>query len=275
MFIRYGVIVVVVLLGAVGCADSGDSVAESEGTPARLVYAFDGDSMEVDIDGRSQEVRLLGINAPEGDECFGDEARDALINLIADRDLVLVADAADDTDQYGRLLRYVYVDGENLNRTMIAEGHSVTLQGDHRYNDGFVEIGDMASDAGTGMWATDACGPPPPLGAMITAVEHNPPGPDDERLNDEYVEISNEGTKPLNLADWTLRDESSRNRYVFNGLNLKPGMSVTVRTGCGEDHSDTLYWCSEQAVWSNDGDTAILQDHHGSVVDRWMYTRSP
>ena len=79
----------------------------------------------------------------------------------------------------------------------------------------------------------------------------------------------------MNLADWTLRDESSRNRYVFIGLNLKPGMSVTVRTGCGEDHFDTLYWCSEQAVWSNDGDTAILQDHHGSVVDRWVYTRSP
>ncbi|MFV9671867.1 MAG: lamin tail domain-containing protein [Acidimicrobiia bacterium] len=270
-----GLIVIALVLLASACADSGVSTVDPGGTAARLVYAFDGDSMEVDIDGRSEEVRLLGINAPEGDECFGDEARNALINLIADRDLILVADAADDTDQYGRLLRYVYVDGENVNRTMLAEGHAVTLQGDHRYNGEFVEIGDMAADAGSGMWAPDACGPPPPLGAMITVVDHDPPGPDDERLNDEYVEISNEGTKPVNIAAWTLRDESSRNRYVFDGLDLKPGMSVTVRTGCGEDRPDAVFWCSEQSVWSNGGDTVILQDRHGNVVDRWTYTRSP
>ncbi len=273
MFIRFVVVVVVVVLGAAGCAGSGVSTFDSDGTSGRLVYAFDGDSMEVDIDGRREEVRLLGINAPEWGECFGDEARGALTSLIADRDLILVEDTADDTDQYGRLLRYVYVDGKIINGTMLAEGHAVTLQGDHRYNDGFVEIGDVAADAGSGMWAPDACGPPPPLGATITVVEHDPPGSDDERLDDEYVEISNEGAKPLNLADWMLRDESSRNRYVFTDLNLIPGVSVTVRTGCGEDRADTVYWCSERSIWSNGGDTVILQDRHGNVVDRWMYTR--
>lgn len=267
-----GLVVVALVLLASSCADSGVSRADPEGGSVRLVYAFDGDSMEVDIDGEIEEVRLLGINAPEGDECFGDEARRALVDLLDGRDLVLLEDSTDDTDRFGRLLRFVYVDGENVNGLMLADGHAVTLQGDHRYNGEFVEIGSLAADIGLGMWAPDACGPPPPPGGTIIAIEHDPPGPDDDRLNDEYVTISNEGTKPLNLAGWTLRDESSQNRYVFSDLNLKPAMSVTVRSGCGDDHDDAVYWCSERSIWSNGGDTVILQDRHGNVVDRWTYT---
>jgi len=270
-----GLIVVVLVLLASACADSGGSSAGPEEASVRLVYVFDGDSIELDISGRTEEVRLLGINAAEGDKCFGDEARDALIGLLDGRDLVLVEDPADDIDSYDRLLRYVYVDGENVNGRMLAGGYAVTLQGDHRYNDEFIEIGNLAAAAMLGMWVPNACGPAPPAGATITEVEHDPPGPDDERLNDEYITISNEGTKQLNLAAWTLRDESSQNRYVFNGLNLKPGMSVTVRTGCGEDRHGTVYWCSERSIWSNGGDTVILQDRHGNVADRWTYTRSP
>ena len=264
-------IALVVVLATAACTDSGASTDGPKGTAATVVYVFDGDSMEVDVDGRTEEVRLLGINAPEGDECFGDEARGALIDLIAERDLVLAKGSGDDIDQYGRLLRYVYVDDESVNGRMLAEGNAVTLQGDHRYNDEFVEIGNLAAGAMFGMWAPDACGPAPPPGATITSVEHDPPGPDDAHLNDEYVTISNEATKPLNLAGWTLRDESSRNRYSFRGLNLNPGQNVTVRTGCGEDRNDTVYWCSERSIWSNDGDTVILQDRHGNVADRWTY----
>ncbi len=265
------VVTVVAVLIMVACTDTAAPATEPEGTSASLSYAFDGDSMEVDIDGRTEEVRLLGINAPEGDECFGGEARDTLIGMIADQDLVLVEGPGDDTDRYGRLLRYVYVDGENVNGRMLAEGRAVTLQGDHRHNDEFVEIGNLAAEAMLGMWAADACGPAPQLGAKIVEFKYDPPGPDDERLIDEYLTIANSGTKPLNLAGWIVRDESSQNRYVFKGLSLKSGQSVTVRTGCGEDRSDTVFWCSEQSIWSNDGDTAILQDRHGNVVDRWTY----
>ena len=271
--------VITLVLVASACAEPtvhGTALSErpaAEGTVGRLVHAFDGDSMEVDIGGTVEEVRLVGINAPEGDECFGDRALDALIGLTADHDLVLVKRSGDDVDQYGRLLRYVYVDDESVNGRMLADGGAVALQGDHRYNDKFVEIGNLAAETMLGMWAPDACGPTPPPGATISDVEHDPLGPDDEHLNDEYVTITNDGVKPVNLAGWTLRDESSRNRYSFKGSNLKPGEYVTVRTGCGEDRSDTVYWCSERSVWSNDGDTAILQDRHGNVADRWTYAR--
>ena len=291
--IRTGAVALALVLAATACGDASESTAptttpastlvttssspspsaaEPEGTQATLQYVFDGDSIEVDLDGRTEEVRLVGINAPEGDECFGDESREALIGLLGEGDLVLVAGSDDDTDRYGRLLRYVYVDGDNTNGRTLANGNAVALQSGHDYNAAFVEIGDLAAAAGYGLWAPDACGPAAPAGATIAAVLYNPPGPDDEVLNSEYVTIANEGQATLDLTGWTLRDESSQNRYVFNDVRLGPGDHVAVRTGCGQDRDDSVFWCADRSVWSNSGDTAILQDRHGNVVDRWTYS---
>jgi endonuclease YncB( thermonuclease family) len=277
---RIVAMVVSLVLATTACTASVESpespnveptVASPAGTAVVLSRVVDGDSIEVEADGRTVDVRLIGINAPEGGECFGDRSRTALMASLDASSLVLVEGADADTDQYGRLLRYVYVDGENVNGRMLADGNAVTLQGDHRYNESFVEIGDLAAAGGYGMWAPDACGTPPPAGATIVGVEHDPPGPDDERLNDESVTIGNEGTTTIALVDWTLRDESSQNRYVFDDLALAPGDRVAVRTGCGSDIAGTVHWCANRSVWSNGGDTVILQDSNGNVVDRWMY----
>jgi len=249
-------------------------VASPAGTAAVLSRVVDGDSIEVEADGRSVDVRLIGINAPEGAECFGDRSRTALMAALDASSLVLVEGADSDTDQYGRLLRYVYVDGESVNGRMLADGNAVALQGDHRYNESFVEIGDLAAAGQHGMWAPDACGTPPPAGATIVGVEHDPPGPDDDRLNDESVTIGNEGTTTIALADWTLRDESSQNRYVFGDVAIAPSGRLDVRTGCGSDIAGTVHWCASRSVWSNGGDTVILQDPNGNVADRWMYRGS-
>ena len=286
--IRIGLASLSLLLAASACADAAEppnqalieptapassSTPPPAGTEATLQYVFDGDSIEVDVDGRTEEVRLIGINAPEGDECFGDESREALIGLLGEGALILVSGSDNDSDRYGRLLRYVYVDGDNTNGRTLAGGNAVALQGDHDYNTAFVEIGDIAASAGHGMWAPDACGPVAPSGASIVDVLYDPPGPDDEVLNSEYVTIANEGAATLDLDGWTLRDESSQNRYVFADVVLEPETSIKVRTGCGQDGSDSVFWCAARSVWSNNGDTAILQDRNGNVVDRWMYTR--
>ena len=106
----------------------------------------------------------------------------------------------------------------------------------------------------------------------IAEVQHNPPGPDDENLNDESVTIANEGEDAIDLAGWTLRDESSRNRYVFGAVTLAPGDGVTIKTGCGIEEPGTLYWCSDRPIWSNSGDTVMLLDTHGNVAD-WLTYR--
>ena len=45
---------------------------------------FDGDSFLAIVDGGEEEVRLIGINAPERGECLADDARQALVELAAD-----------------------------------------------------------------------------------------------------------------------------------------------------------------------------------------------
>lgn len=266
-----------IVMCAAACSPSSDPAdVDEEGpapnrTEAMVTYVFDGDSIEVEIEGRKEEIRMIGINAPEGDECFGERARDALMTYLNGGVVDLAGGSDVDVDQYGRLLRYVYVDAENINGQMLADGNAVTLQGDHRYNDEFVEMGDLAAAAGYGLWAPDACGPPPVPGMSIVEVQYNPLGPDDEHLNDESVTIANEGEDAIDLTGWTLRDESSQNRYVFGAVTLAPVDGVTIKTGCGTEAPGTLSWCSDRPIWSNSGDTVMLLDTHGNVADRWAY----
>ncbi|NNC76176.1 MAG: thermonuclease family protein, partial [Acidimicrobiia bacterium] len=94
------------------------------GETATIVRVLDGDSLEAEVDGNDVEVRLLGINTPEGWECHGDAAKEAFVGLLADTEVTLVADPAVDQDQFDRLLRYVYLDGTNLNAEMVRRGHA-------------------------------------------------------------------------------------------------------------------------------------------------------
>lgn len=235
------------------------------GDPVTTTFIFDGDSFGVDLGELTDEVRLLGINAPEEDECFGDEARAALGAMIEGRDIYLDTNPVLERDQFGRLLVYAYVDGRNVNEAMLTEGHAVAVRGDHELNDPFVDAMENAAGKELGMWSPNACGPRTRRDIAIAWVEYNPPGPDDEALNDEYVEIINEGSIVVDLTGWTLRDESTQNRYVLDH-QLPAGARVTVRSGCGADRREDVFWCSEQPVWSNGGDTAILQDEHGNVL---------
>jgi micrococcal nuclease len=275
--VRTGLVFLLIVVCVSACSRSPEPQTVDEptsvpdGTTATLTAVIDGDSVEVEVEGRTEQIRLIGINAPEGDECFGERARDALVAHLDGEDIDLVDGSDVDTDQYGRLLRYIYVGGENINERMVAEGNALTLQGNHRFNEAFVEIGNLAAASGNGMWAPDACGPRPAPVMRIVEVEYNPPGPDEDRLNDESITITNEGDNGINLTGWTLRDESSQNRYVFGDIVLPPGGSVTVRTGCGTDGPGTAHWCSDRPIWYNTGDTVMLQDEHGNMADRWTY----
>ena len=86
------------------------------GVEAKTVRAIDGDTLVVEINGKKEKVRLLGIDAPEfskskkGDqECGGELARGAMRQLVKRSPTVTVSKdpTQDERDQYGRLLAYV------------------------------------------------------------------------------------------------------------------------------------------------------------------------
>ena len=120
---------------------------------------------------------------------------------------------------------------------------------------------------GVGLWAETACRATTPRPAVAVAITSpNPPGPDDEALDSEFVTVTNRGDIDLELDGWILRDESTTNRYRFPpGAQLRAGESVDIITGC-EATDGALAWCSERSVWSNGGDSAFLLDSFGRIV---------
>lgn len=79
---------------------------------ATVASVTDGDTIWVVIDGAEYPVRYIGIDTPEvhgGVEWMGREASQANAELVSGRQVVLEKDVSE-TDRYGRLLRYVWVD---------------------------------------------------------------------------------------------------------------------------------------------------------------------
>ena len=71
---------------------------------------IDGDTFEMSDD---TIIRLLCVDAPERGENGYSEAKDFLSNMILDKEVRLEKDISD-KDEYGRLLRYVYVNISNI-----------------------------------------------------------------------------------------------------------------------------------------------------------------
>lgn len=242
--------------------------AESDG--AVVVDVVDGDTIEVELGGGRETVRLIGINAPERGECLATDAARRLEDLVAGQEVDLVADESD-RDQYGRLLRYVEVDGADAGAELVRAGFALARRypPDTDRADEYEALQEDAEDAGAGMWGADACGEGA-TGAQVAIgeIRFDADGDDNENLNDEWVRITNDGESTVDLTGWVLKDTSATHRYPFpRGFVLEAGASVTVRTGCGTDTATDLHWCvGGSAVWNNSGDTAFLLDPAGNIV---------
>ena len=97
---------------------------------------------------------------------------------------------------------------------------------------------------------------------QIVKVYYDSPGKDtrsNASRNAEYVWLKNTTAKTIQLEEWTLRDKSGH-EYEFGRFLLKPGKTVTVRTGNGSDGTSTVYWGSGNYVWNNSpgGDVASV-----------------
>lgn len=270
----YRTILLALALAGAACSptasptDAGDVTATSPpGEAVALRRVLDGDSLQVERpDGSVTEVRLLGINAPEADECHGDAARDSLRSLLDDTGLTLVT-GDDEVDQFGRLLRYVYADGVNVNLELAAGGDALALQSGHELEGAFVDSAGSAAAADLGLWSTRACGSAEIPRIEIADYEYDPPGRDAANANGEYVEIRNNEDTVVELSGWIVRDESSQHRFAFpGGAKLDPGGSVVVRSGCGTPSATEFFWCATDPVWSNGGDTVIVQLPDGTIV---------
>lgn len=92
----------------------------------RVIRVVDGDSFETK-DGR--RIRLLGLDAPEIDNCMGFQAKEALEIMIEGKVVRLKDQVRDD---YGRNLANVFVASTFVNKEMIKRGLGKYNSGDNK-----------------------------------------------------------------------------------------------------------------------------------------------
>ena len=133
----------------------------------KVVKVIDGDTIVVDISGKKETLRLIGIDAPEiggnssKNKCFGKEAEEFAKNILSDASIELEEDESqNDRDKYGRLLRYIILkDGSNFNKTLIREGlaKEYTYKTPYKYQKEFKNAETEARKAKKGLWSDNTC----------------------------------------------------------------------------------------------------------------------
>jgi hypothetical protein len=165
----------------------------------------DGDTVDVST---GETVRLIGIDTPESGACGYREATVRLVALVGGQAVTLEAGARDDIDKYGRILRYVIVNGVDAGGVLVAEGLAVP-----RYNstDGYgghtreaeyaaeARLSSVCTPATTEAPATTVAATPKPTTAKTTVPKTIAPAAGDYYANCSAARAA--GAAPLHRGD--------------------------------------------------------------------------
>ena len=235
--------------------------------PGRVERVSDGDSGVVTTEDSDVEVRLMGVNAPEQDECHYQESREHLAGLIEGASVGLEVIS---TDQFDRTLAYVWLNDLLVNEDLVSGGFAIATtppeDGDP-HGESLIAAEEDAFRAGLGLWSPTACGSAVSL--PETTIDSggsvfDPSGPDDEVLDEEWVSLTS--TETVDAGGWTIRDESSQHR-----CRLAPGTLLPEGDGLIVTSADECWDPGNSSVWNNGGDMILVLDDSGTVVARHRY----
>jgi micrococcal nuclease len=132
----------------------------STNSTVKVISVIDGDTIVIE---GGQKVRYIGINTPEflydksghktGDQCFAKEATEENKKLVEGKTVKLQKDSSE-KDKYGRLLRYVYVDNNFVNESLIKNGYArlMTIKPDTDHSLQFKTDQENAKENNLGLW---------------------------------------------------------------------------------------------------------------------------
>ncbi len=257
-----------------GC-ENGTCNNQSEAITVTIVK--DGDSIILE---NGEEVRLIGINAPEtGEPCY-QESKNTLKNMIEGKNIRLERDVTD-KDQYDRLLRYVYLGDIFVNAEMVRLGyaHAYEYPPDTKYSNQFIAAENEAKKACRCIWqpcdsgknyTQDKC-----FYTDLSMFHYNAAGDDNYNLNDEYATMKNKCSYTIDMNGWTIKDNTASHIYTFPQFTIQGGSTFTLYSGIGTNTPTKLYWGRSSgqyaAIWNNGGDTLYLRDKEGNLVFYYSY----
>ncbi|WP_435079776.1 thermonuclease family protein [Halococcus sp. AFM35] len=160
-------------------------ISGGEARQATVTRVIDGDTVEVEFDGgETDTIRLIGVDTPETslgdvspDEYEGipetQAARDHLYNwgqrasefataeLDGQQVRVVTDGEGDRRGSFGRLLAYIYTDGENFNQQLLADGYARVYDSPFSLREEFDSTEEQARSNNVGLWEFDGDGSTP------------------------------------------------------------------------------------------------------------------
>ena len=139
-------------------ADDTDTAATTTAEYYKVARVIDGDTIELE---NGERVRYIGMDTPETVhpskpvQCFGKAASAENSKLVSGKTVRLEKDVSD-TDKYGRLLRYVYVDDVFVNLELVKRGFafSYSYPPDIKFQNEFLSAEQFARENKIGLWAS-------------------------------------------------------------------------------------------------------------------------
>ncbi len=178
---------------------------------AKVVHVDDGDTLVVEAKGRRTSIRLVGIDCPELDQPFGQQAKAETRRLTLHRTLTVRDQGA---DVYGRRLAEVFLpDGTSLNAALVRSGHAwhfVKYSKDAR----LARLERQARQARRGLWSA----PSPTAPWDHRAIKRKPRGPKEPRPAPppDAPILGNRNSRIYHRPDCpNYADVSPRNRVPF------------------------------------------------------------
>lgn len=171
--IPIGTVILLVLIGIFSPDSYTAPQPENQPIPTaelksyKVTNVVDGDTIDIELSGKTERIRLIGINTAETVdprkpvECFGKEASEKSKSVLNNATVTIETDSSQDSrDKYGRMLAYVFLsDGSNFNQMMIAEGYAYeyTYDKPYKYQKEFKEAQQKAQSEKKGLWSDTAC----------------------------------------------------------------------------------------------------------------------
>ena len=153
------------LIGLASCSGSSQLLPPLQGGQAdlgKIAQVIDGDTVDIDINGRTERVRLIGVNTPETKhptkpiECFGPEASAYLTQLLPKGTSVRIERDVEARDRFGRMLLYLYLGSNDLfiNLDLVARGYGtpMSIEPNTFHRNDFVRAAAQAEAANVGLW---------------------------------------------------------------------------------------------------------------------------
>ncbi len=192
----------------------------------RVTRIIDGDTIQLD---NFQRIRFLGINTPEKNQPFYQEAKDALTHIVTNKTIQIESHGQ---DRYGRTLAYVILKKQNINAQLLQQGLATLFYYDHDIHyEELKQSEEFARNNNLGLWKKS------PDSHCIKIKEFKTDEP-------ESLTLKNICDFPLNL---TYKDDAT---HIYK-TTIKP---------------HETYRKSFSHIWNTNGDSIYIYDTKGLLT---------